>query len=247
MGIDRPLSALLAIRRSRKANLRLGVILAFVAGAANAGGFIAIGRYTSHMSGITSLIADDLALGNMSLVALGIAMLFSFMLGAACTAILVNWAKRSKHLNHFVLPITLEALLLLVFGLYEEFIPRGSQNGFLLPEFLMPFIMGLQNALITKVALAEIRTTHVTGMVTDIGIEFGKMFYWNSDRSDSASKVYANREKIKTHGSVFLGFLVGAVMGAFGFKEFGYYAVLPLSLCLFMIALPHVKGQFARA
>jgi hypothetical protein len=44
--------------RSEDANRRLGQSLAFVAGAANAGGFLAVKQYTSHMSGIVSAIAD---------------------------------------------------------------------------------------------------------------------------------------------------------------------------------------------
>ena len=53
-----------AHRRTRRNDLMLGAILAFVAGAINAGGFLAIGHYTSHMTGIVSAIADNLALGN---------------------------------------------------------------------------------------------------------------------------------------------------------------------------------------
>ena len=41
------------------------------------------------------------------------------------------------------------------------------------------YIMGLQNAVITKISNAEIRTTHITGLVTDLGIEIGKMLYLN--------------------------------------------------------------------
>ncbi len=52
-----------AYRRTRRNDLMLGAILAFVAGAMNAGGFLAIGTYTSHMTGIISSIADNLALG----------------------------------------------------------------------------------------------------------------------------------------------------------------------------------------
>ena len=34
---------------------------------------------------------------------------------------------------------------------------------------LLCFIMGLQNAVITKLSRADIRTTHITGIITDIG------------------------------------------------------------------------------
>ena len=61
--------ALARDRHSPEADRRLGVILAFVAGATNAGGFLAVGQYTSHMSGMVSSIADHLVLGNVRLAA----------------------------------------------------------------------------------------------------------------------------------------------------------------------------------
>jgi uncharacterized membrane protein YoaK (UPF0700 family) len=49
--------------RTGAADTQLGLVLTFVAGATNAGGFLTIGQYTSHMSGIFSAMADHLALG----------------------------------------------------------------------------------------------------------------------------------------------------------------------------------------
>lgn len=46
--------------------------LTFVAGAANAGGFLAVQQYTSHMSRIVSSMADNLALGDVGLVLSGL-------------------------------------------------------------------------------------------------------------------------------------------------------------------------------
>jgi hypothetical protein len=49
--------------RTVKANRELGFALAFVAGAINAGGFLAVQQYTSHVTGALSSLADNLALG----------------------------------------------------------------------------------------------------------------------------------------------------------------------------------------
>ena len=70
------LQRLTSITRSNRANYQLGSYLAFIAGAVNAGGFLAINRYTSHMSGIISAVGDDLALGNVTAVMAGLALLF---------------------------------------------------------------------------------------------------------------------------------------------------------------------------
>ena len=82
--------------RTRRTNRQLGGLLAFVAGAINAGGFLAVRQYTSHMTGIVSAIADDVVLGNILLASAGLASLLAFISGAATTTILVNWARRRK-------------------------------------------------------------------------------------------------------------------------------------------------------
>ena len=51
--------------RTSDSNRRLGLLLAFNAGAINAGGFLAVSQYTSHMTGLVSEMADHLALLNM--------------------------------------------------------------------------------------------------------------------------------------------------------------------------------------
>jgi len=92
------------------------------------------------------------------------------------------------------------------------------------------FIMGLQNAVITKISNAEIRTTHVTGLVTDIGIEMGKLFYFN--RAGAPIKVVANRRKLKIHLSLTAAFFIGGLLGALGFKVWGYITTVPLAILL---------------
>ena len=228
---------LTSTQRSHKTNIQLGAYMAFVAGAVNAGGFLAIARYTSHMSGIISAIGDDLALNDLISVLGGISLLLSFLFGAATTAIIVNWGHRRKIHSEFALPLLLEALLLLIFGLV------GANLNLYLPltvpaiALLLCFVMGLQNAIVTKVSRAEIRTTHMTGVITDIGIELGKLIYWNkSSEANEQGYVKAIREKLKTHVFIFGMFLIGGIVGAVSFKKVGYVAVLPLSLSLVLIA-----------
>jgi uncharacterized membrane protein YoaK (UPF0700 family) len=74
-------------RREAGGNRQLGTVLAFVAGAANAGGFLAVQRYTSHMTGIVATMADDIALGAVDLAAAGLGALAAFVAGAACCAL----------------------------------------------------------------------------------------------------------------------------------------------------------------
>jgi uncharacterized membrane protein YoaK (UPF0700 family) len=130
------LHRLTAPERTQRANRQLGGVLTFVAGAINAGGFLAVQRYTSHMTGIVSSIADNLVIGEMLLAVAGLACLLAFVLGAITSAVLVNWGRRRHLHGEFALPLMVEAALLC-------------------------FIMGLQNAMVTNISKAEIRI-HLT-------------------------------------------------------------------------------------
>ena len=224
--------------RSTEANRRLGFSLAFVAGAANAGGYLAVKQYTSHMSGIVSAIADEAVLGDAALVLAGIGSLISFLLGAACSAVLVNWGRRQHLHSQYASPLMLEAALLLCFGLVGSHLALRDTLFVPATVVLLCFIMGLQNAMITKLSGAEIRTTHMTGIVTDIGIELGKLFYWNASNDDPASKpVLANRERLRVHSGMLASFFAGGMTGALGFKHVGYASTIPLAGVLMALAI----------
>ncbi len=221
--------------RTLKANARLGAVLAFVAGAINAGGFLAVGTYTSHMTGVVSSLADNLVLGNLALATASFAALAAFVLGAMTTAWLVNWGLREKLASAYGLPLLLESALLLIFGLFGAAINLWSNFFVPLTVLLLCYIMGLQNAVITKISKAEIRTTHLTGLVTDLGIELGKLLYVNRLQIDLAQPVRANRQKLRLHLLLVSSFFIGAVSGAVGFKFLGYVTTLPLALTLLLL------------
>jgi uncharacterized membrane protein YoaK (UPF0700 family) len=227
-----------APERTDATNRRLGRSLAFVAGAANAGGFLAVGQYTSHMSGVVSSLADNLALGDIALVVAGLSSLVSFLIGAAASAVLINWGRRHRLRSVYATPLALEAALLLCFGLLGSNLERHRLFFLPVTVCLLCFVMGLQNAMITKISRAEIRTTHMTGLVTDIGIELGKLFYWNGWRPRADEQIVrADRQKLALLGSLLVSFLAGGLAGAAGFKHLGFVSTLPLAIVLLTLAV----------
>lgn len=217
--------------------MHLGVGLAFVAGATNAGAFLAVQQYTSHMTGVVSAMADALVLRQHEVVLTALGALLSFVGGAATTAVLVNLARRRHLSSAFALPLLLEAVLLLVFGvlgaritqLHTAFVPTIVA--------LLCYTMGLQNAVVTKISDAEVRTTHVTGIVTDIGIELGKLLYVNRRAVADAPRVVADRERLLTLVLLLGSFFGGGVAGTIGFQRFAYAATVPLAAVLLLLAV----------
>jgi uncharacterized membrane protein YoaK (UPF0700 family) len=224
--------------RSQRANRQLAHFLAFIAGATNAGGYVAVKQYTSHMSGIVSAMADNLVVGQMAMVVAGVGTLLSFLAGAACTAVMVNWGRRRDLESEYALPLVFEAGLLVCFGLLGGQLELHVRSLVPVTVMLLCFTMGLQNAIITKISQAEIRTTHVTVMVTDIGIELGKALYWSPfSNAAGRGKVQPDLEKLWLLTSLVGLFFIGGVLGAIGFKHAGFLATLPLAAMLLLLGI----------
>jgi uncharacterized membrane protein YoaK (UPF0700 family) len=233
--------------RSQQANRHLAFFLSFIAGAINAGGFLAVGQYTSHMSGIVSSMADNLALGSLGLMLAGLACLLSFLAGAMTSALLINWGRRQNLHAEFALPLMLEAALLLVFGLLGGNLEGHKWLFVPMTVILLCCIMGLQNAIITKISKAEIRTTHITGMVTDIGIELGKLIYWNRlEARHQHPDVTADRDKLQLLATLVTLFFSGGLIGAMGFKHIGFIATVFLAAALMCLAIVPIVDDFLK-
>ncbi len=239
-----PIRGFTALQRTPQADLKLGTVLAFVAGATNAGGFLAVGQYTSHMTGILSSLTDNLVLGQFALVGAGVASVLAFLLGAMSTAWIVNWGMRLQLRSAYGLPLLIEAALLLIFGLFGAAMSLWHTLFLPVTVVLLCYIMGLQNAVITKISQARIRTTHLTGLITDLGIELGKLLYVN--RHPDMAPVQADRERLKVHAQLVASFLVGGVAGALGFKYLGYISTVPLAVTLLLLVLRPALDDWRR-
>lgn len=237
----RRLGLLAAHRRATASNGGLATILAGIAGCANAGGFMALGHYTSHMTGYLSQLADSVVIGNLTLVIDSVAAISLFVAGAAVSAILINWARQNRPTAQYALPIGLQGLLFFGFAVVGSAgVEAMSINRMALG--LLCFIMGLQNATITKISGARIRTTHATGMITDVGIELGKAVF---AKTVTGSRITADVGKLLILLRLLGVFFAGGVIGALGYGTFGFLFSIPLGGSLLLIAAPKLRAKSA--
>ncbi len=222
--------------RSAGLNRQLAWAMAFVAGAVNAGGFLAVGHYTSHMTGTTSTLADQVALGDFETAAAALAMMLSFMGGAFVCTLLISLGQRRRMRSRYALTLLLEAGLLLLFGLMGARLETEVELTLPSTVMLLCFIMGLHNAVTSIISGAEVRTTHVTGTVTDIGIEFGRLAYMNRHARAGRERIVANRKKLVLLLLLLAAFIAGGIAGALAFKHVGYKATIPLAVFLCFLA-----------
>lgn len=225
--------------RAPSTNRMLGLLLAFNAGAMNAGGFLVLHMYTSHMTGFASQIADAIVLGHTTLLLNALGAILAFVCGAAVAAIQINWGRQHRLRHPYALPLLLEAALLLPFGLMGA-LTLNWHTPFAVPltVLLLSFTMGLQNALAAKTSAGKVRTTHMTGNLTDLGIELGKMLYWNRGARVDGERVQHDSPRLRFFGGLVLMFVAGGLAGAAGFKYLGFICVLPLAALLLSLSLP---------
>lgn len=234
--------------RTASVDRLFGLLLAFNAGAVNAGGLLVVHMYTSHMSGFASQLADGLVLGSVSLLLGALGALLAFVVGAASTAVIVHWARQHHLRSAFAMPLMLEAALLLVFGLLGA-VTLSWPTLFAVPltVLLLAYIMGLQNGLSSSMSHGRMRTTHMTGHITDLGLELGRLVYRNAPGTPPAQCVRANRAALRFYGGLLAMFIAGGVVGAAGFKYVGFVWVVPLASLLLALSLPPFRRDLRRS
>jgi len=193
-------------------------ILALVAGCVNAVGLLSFEHQAvSHLSGTATLLGADLMHGN-SLDALHLlGVLLSFLVGSGIAGFLLH-SSALKLGRHYDTALLIEAGLLLG-ALWLLF--NGSGYG----HFLASAACGLQNALATTYSGAIVRTTHVTGIFTDLGIMFGRVL-----RGEALDK-----RKAKLFGLIIIGFIFGGLAGAWLFAKMTFAALyVPSAICILL-------------
>ena len=225
--------------RSENLNRQLAWAMAFVAGAVNAGGFLAVGHYTSHMTGVVSSMADELAVGDLTTALAALAMMLSFLGGAFACTTLISFGQRHRMRSRYALTLAAEAALMLVFGFMGSRLEEQVEFTLPVTVMLLCFIMGMHNAVTSIISGAAVRTTHLTGTITDIGIELSKLSYVNVHNRRGRARIVANRPKLTLLLLILASFLGGGVVGAIGFKHIGFKLTVPLAgfLC-FLAARP---------
>ena len=225
--------------RSESLNRQLAWAMAFVAGAVNAGGFLAVSHYTSHMTGVVSAMADELAEGDLTTALAALAMMLSFLAGAFVCTTLISFGQRRRMRSRYALTLVFEAGLMLVFGFMGSRLQQEIKFTLPMTVMLLCFIMGLHNAVTSIISGAAVRTTHLTGTITDIGIELSKLSYVNVHQHHGRARIVADRQKLRLLLLILGAFLVGGVVGTLGFRHVGFKVTVPLAgfLC-FLAARP---------
>ncbi|HAI96993.1 MAG: DUF1275 family protein [Cycloclasticus sp.] len=192
--------------------------LALIAGCINAMGLLGFEHQSvSHLSGTATLLGIELPSLQFQKIFHILGILLSFLSGACVAGFLLH-GSTLKLGKHYDTALLIESIVLCA---SSWLLVSGSFYG----HFLASAACGLQNALATTYSGAIIRTTHVTGIFTDLGIMLGSIFRGQ----------VLDRRKAKLFLFIIFGFILGGMSGALLYAEFLFIALLiPAIVCLIM-------------
>nr|WP_284691371.1 YoaK family protein [Pinirhizobacter soli] len=200
-----------------------------MAGFVNAVAILATHEAATHLTGVATAATAAVALGNWPVAAILGLVALAFVIGAAMSGVLLR-APRWQSMRHVCVPFFLEAASLVVGGLLLDSYPTTGLT-------LCAFAVGIQNGTSTITTGALIRTSHVTGILTDLAVSLGQALQgrpWD-------------RRRASVCGIVFGGFVIGALAGAWGFHRWGGLALLCPAGVAALVGLWHVHPKFAHA
>jgi uncharacterized membrane protein YoaK (UPF0700 family) len=212
-------------------------LLSFLAGNVNAGGFLSAQKFVSHVTGFATLSGISLAKGSL-LEAIGLLTIPAYFLVGVmiCAYLTERQSSQVRHGQRFA-PVMGMVSIIMAFvaiagqlGLFGPFGVSDSLGHDYILLALLCGSCGLQNAAITAASGHTIRTTHLTGLTTDLGLGLVRAEIHYSSAEQRQADRFANFLRIFTIAA----FTLGSALGALLYVRFGYLGfLLPAALALY--------------
>jgi len=201
--------------------------LAFQSGFINALGFLACGRYVTHVTGVGTqfgmALADRSVWFFLELAGFPLAFILGSFFSGAFTIARIERGKRPLFdLVSFMLPIGLFVLMVAggqgVFGVFGEDLVLARDFALL---YSLSFLAGLQNGCFATLTKGQIRTTHLTGISTDIGTDLARLWFGKLQGKERELTRLTNRSRVLT----FMSFSTGSIVSVIASRYLEYGAL----------------------
>jgi uncharacterized membrane protein YoaK (UPF0700 family) len=213
-----------SISHYTRSNITLWMVMAFQAGMLNVGGFLGFQRFVSHITGFASYFGRDMAMFHYGHALGMLAVPGFFLLGAMISGWLVDirlaQGQKPKYYIAFgvIFALILANLIGGVFGWYGGFGESFELGRNYFPLALLCLACGIQNGTITSVSRSVVRTTHLTGITTDLGIGIARVMNRQKLPKPMHDEVRANLMR----AGIIVFFGLGSVVGGFAFQAYEY-------------------------
>ena len=212
--------------RNLKQNLGIASLLAFVAGIVNVVGFLSVQELTTNVTGHFAFMIEEATKVNLMQSLFYFIYIVFFFLGAFFSNFILEITSKITDKYIYIIPVLTEALILTGIALLSIEVVLNNSN---LIACMLLFAMGLQNSLVTTISNSVVRTTHLTGLFTDLGIEVSQLFFYKS--SDQKLKLVSS---IQLRLTIITTFFAGGILAGLLFSTFKMQTLLVAALTLLL-------------
>ena len=218
-------------------NKKIASLLSLVAGIINVVGFLSVQRLTTNVTGHFAFFVDAVFKLQLLNSVTYFFYIFFFFLGSFVSSLLVEIITRKNKRYIFIIPTLIESFILFTIAFLGNFLLVNYSN---LITFSLLFAMGLQNSLVTRISNAVVRTTHLTGLFTDLGIELSQLLFKKNQKEKLIST-------IKLRLRIIAYFFCGGITGGILFIHLEFHSLfIPALLLLFGLYYDTLKYQLVR-
>jgi uncharacterized membrane protein YoaK (UPF0700 family) len=205
-------------KRESRHDLWLGGSTAAVAGFVNVCSVIAFFAFASNVTGHVAIFAEEFVKGHWHQFSVVMVWLLLFIAGSFFANIVVTSLGLRLPRTARGIPLIVEIVLLIGIGYYghNHYADTLTETEYLVG--LLLFTMGLQNSMVATVSKGIVKTTHLTGLSTDLGMEISMILQPRYRRDERL------RFKLKLHLLIFAMYVGGGVIGGALFLNVGFRA-----------------------
>jgi uncharacterized membrane protein YoaK (UPF0700 family) len=215
-------------KRTFAHNIRLAGLLSFAAGVVNVAGFLAFAVLTTNVTGHVALFSEKISEGDLYSVSIIAGWMLLFLFGSFLTSYIIGAFGETQRYS-YTLPILLELLILETVAWLGIYRADMVQHRMIFAGILL-FAMGLQNAVVSLISGSVVRTTHLTGMFTDLGIELAHIMKSEGEARQQLS------QKITLRLVIIGSFITGGIMGGYMFHQYHFPAFhIPAVILIFAL------------
>lgn len=219
--------------RTHDEDRNLAMWLATAAGVLNAIALGAFGFFPSHMSGNTSQLSSEVSNVNFRDITFLATILFAFVCGAVTARMVVISGLANGNRIIFCHILWVEGLALIGLSLFEMFFYSSANNREII--VILGFLMGVHNSTSTQLSNGRVRSTHITGTLTDAGISLASVLA-ALFRRDPSKNVSGQKRQLWTHLTTIFSFLIGGIVGLMMFEHLGFKAMAMVGGILVIVA-----------
>ena len=203
--------------RTLKHNLQIASLLSFVAGIVNVAGFLSVQQLTTNVTGHFAFFVDEVFKLDFWKGFVYFLYILFFFLGSFVSNFLVEMVAKKNQKQIYIIPTLIESIILFTVAFAGE--PLINKHPDLIAYSLL-FAMGLQNSLVTTISNATVRTTHLTGLFTDLGIELSQLFFYR--KRESQIKLLSS---IKLRLTIITFFFIGGIISGVFYSNITLYVL----------------------